>query len=265
MIRRLQHKYRIGITEAGDAGIDLSWADKMHKVDGAILITKNITPSFITSVMPFVETTIVHATITGYGSTIVEPNVPQWIDEYEQIHKLIQCGFPKEKIVIRVDPIVPTEKGIYRASSVIEHGIQSGFTRFRVSVLDMYPHVRQRFINAGLPDPYNGEFQATTSQFEQVDRMLTNYTGPINVRIEACAEPRLKVPIQCGCISPYDLTLLGLHYYNPDSYSYQRANCMCYGGKTELLTHKTPCVHGCLYCYWKSDDKQKEKSTYARI
>lgn len=27
-------KYKIGITEAGDAGLDLSWANKLDTVDG---------------------------------------------------------------------------------------------------------------------------------------------------------------------------------------------------------------------------------------
>lgn len=34
---------KIGITERGDAGIDLSWYEKLSLVDGTILITKNIT------------------------------------------------------------------------------------------------------------------------------------------------------------------------------------------------------------------------------
>ncbi len=59
-------------------------------------------------------------------------------------------------------------------------------------------------------------------------------------------------PIACGCISDYDLNLLG---FSEDAESsgagYQRKGCMCYAGKTELLKHKTRCPHGCLYCYWK--------------
>ena len=36
---------KIGFTEQGDAGIDLSWTCKLEndEVDGAVLITKNIT------------------------------------------------------------------------------------------------------------------------------------------------------------------------------------------------------------------------------
>ena len=33
---------KIGITERGDAGLDLSWKEKIHEMDVSILITKNI-------------------------------------------------------------------------------------------------------------------------------------------------------------------------------------------------------------------------------
>lgn len=40
MIRTHKNTERIGITERGDAGLDLSWQHKMDTVDGAIVITK---------------------------------------------------------------------------------------------------------------------------------------------------------------------------------------------------------------------------------
>ena len=36
----------IGITERGDAAIDYSWIRKLDSVDGAILITKNVSQMF---------------------------------------------------------------------------------------------------------------------------------------------------------------------------------------------------------------------------
>ena len=36
--------YKIGITEAGDAGVDLSWVEKLDRVDAAVLITKCVSP-----------------------------------------------------------------------------------------------------------------------------------------------------------------------------------------------------------------------------
>ena len=138
--------------------------------------------------------------------------------------------------------------------------MEMGFQRYRVSVIDMYPHARSRFKKAGLPLPYGDSgFAPSQAQLSKVDDMLRQakqfWEGLDNgkvLRIESCAEPGLTEPIACGCISDYDLNLLG---FSEDAESsgagYQRKGCMCYAGKTELLKHKTRCPHGCLYCYWK--------------
>ena len=257
-------KYKIGITEAGDAGLDLSWVNKLDTVDGAIVITKNITIGFYNAVIEHKDKLIVHATVTGYGDSILESNVPHPALELGSITKLVEGGFPKNKVVIRVDPIIPTKKGIETALRVIKAFMDDGFSRFRVSIIDMYPHVRERFKAAGLPLPY-GEFgfYPSSEQVKAVDRMLldaeiywsslgdrTNTCGML--MIESCAEPGLTNAAQCGCISSYDLCLLGLDdELNPDSYGFQRKNCLCYSGKTELLEHKKRCRHKCLYCYWR--------------
>lgn len=251
-------KYKIGITEAGDAGLDLSWGEKLDQVDGAVLITKNISLDFISAVLNHKDKLIIHATFTGYGSTILEPCVPSSRDEYRAIMDLVESGFPKERIVIRVDPIIPTLKGTRTALSAIETFMDRGFSRYRISVIDMYPHVRNRFKQADLPLPYNDGFSPDDKQLGYVDAMIkiakTHWKSQHNepLRIEACAEPRLSEPIICGCVSDYDLALLGLHDDTVDSIGYQRKNCMCYSGKTELLQNRCQCPHGCLYCYWNS-------------
>ena len=33
----------------------------------------------------------------------------------------------------------------------------------------------------------------------------------------------------------------------------QRKGCLCPQNKCELLSHKSQCQHGCLYCYWSKD------------
>lgn len=154
---------------------------------------------------------------------------------------------------MRIDPIIPTDRGLARAKKVFDKALKAGFRRFRVSVIDMYPHVRERFVKAGLVLPYgpNG-FSPSTQQLEAVDKMLEEiwYRAP-QIQIESCAEPGLKAPVKCGCISGYDLELLGLNEPDADADGLQRKNCMCYSGKTELLKHRTQCGHGCLYCYWR--------------
>lgn len=252
-------KYRIGITEAGDAGLDLSWECKLDKVDGAILITKCITSDFVDAAFAHKEKLIVHATITGYGKTVVEPNVPAAMMAFNSVMALIHAGFPEEKIVIRVDPIIPTPKGLEKALQIIEWFMDVAISRYRISVIDMYPHVRERFVKAGLPLPYGDRMFAGTEELADVDAMLLEAKtfwqrlghSSNELRIESCAEPWLKEPIICGCISAYDLELLGLDPNKCDSAGTQRRHCMCYSGKFELLTNRHPCSHNCMYCYWR--------------
>ena len=146
-------QYKIGITEAGDAGLDLSWGERLSIVDGAVLVTKCISPGFLDLALKHKDKLIIHTTFTGYGRTVVEPCVPPPYEEYDAIIQLVKKGFPKERIVVRVDPIIPTLKGTRTALSAIETFMDQGFSRYRISVIDMYPHVRERFKLAGLPWP----------------------------------------------------------------------------------------------------------------
>lgn len=244
---------KFGVTERGDASRDLSWAAKMDKVDAALLITKNVSDEFIEHALKY-RNTIVHITCTGYGGTVLEPNVEPYQEILDRAQKLVSKGYPTEQIVIRVDPIFPTERGIDRARNVIDAAVAHGFHRFRVSVVDMYPHVRARFEAANVPSPYGeGRFTAGPVQFAAVDAMLAEikakYSG---IMIECCAEPMLHSAEHCGCISTRDVEILGMKLLPQEMQSdfHQRRDCMCIPGKTELLTNRHQCENRCLYCYW---------------
>ena len=102
---------KIGITERGDAGIDLSWTQKLGHVEGAVLITKNITNEFISNVLHLNNIghkLIVHCTCTGFGGTELEPNVPDYKIQLNRLKLLIDSGFPISQCVLRIDPIIPT-------------------------------------------------------------------------------------------------------------------------------------------------------------
>ena len=136
--------YKIGITEAGDAGVDLSWEEKLDDVDAAVLITKCVSPDFFDAALKHKDKLVIHTTITGYGHSALEPNVPTPYEEFAAIMELAKAGFPMEKIVIRIDPIIPTEKGLSVAYRTMISFMEMGFQRYRVSVIDMYPHARSR-------------------------------------------------------------------------------------------------------------------------
>ena len=85
-------KHKIGITEAGDAGLDRSWASKLDTVDGAIAITKNAALDFRAIAATNRDKLIVHITCTGYGGTIVEPYVPPMQEQLSNALDLVRRG-----------------------------------------------------------------------------------------------------------------------------------------------------------------------------
>ena len=65
-------KYMIGVTEAGDASVNLQWEKTLEKVDGAILVTKNVSKDFRAAVMRSPNKVIVHATVTGFAICLLD-------------------------------------------------------------------------------------------------------------------------------------------------------------------------------------------------
>ena len=183
-------------------------------------------------------------TCTGMGGTVIEPNVPSLVDTYWSVKKLINYGFPARQVVLRVDPIIPTIKGILTAERVLRNFVDSGVKRVRYSFLDMYPHVAERFTKAEVKIPYN-TFCAPQRMIENALEMLSDYESVYE--LEACAE---YTPHKLGCISQKDFDILGIDYV-PTVGGFQRTGCLCVAGKTELLASKHRCPHACLYCYWK--------------
>ena len=243
---------KIGITERGNAGIDISWADKLNTVDGAIIISKYLSDELIQKLVTHQKKIIFHCTCTGYGGTVLEPNVPDVEWTHEQLFKLIKAGFDPSHIVLRADPIIPTQKGIDAfETAVIFAPVE--IKRTRISVLDMYPHVQERFKTANLPLPYGNKFSPSSEQIALVNASLERMHA---TQFEACAEKGLKSSEgnlqHIGCISEKDLQILGLSIPENSKTGTQRAACLCLNCKTELLAVKHPCKNGCLYCYWKN-------------
>ena len=247
---------RIGMTERGDAGLDMGWVCKLHGLDGAILITKKITNKFARAVLrdDLPCPVIIHATCTGLGGTVFEPNVPDCRVQLSGIRKLIDHGFPKERIVLRIDPIVPTTDGLAAADAVIRTAKAMGLLpgiRVRVSVFDQYKHVVARFKAAGIHLPYpEGNFYASPAQFRQVSNLLASHP---DVTFETCAEKTLRGPniVRMGCVSHKDLELMGLPTPDMPVNMQNRGGCLCLACKTELLECRHPCKNFCRYCYWR--------------
>lgn len=252
---------RIGITERGDAGLDFSWYQKLFSgnYDGAILITKNTNEKFQTNLMHLYQSfpnILVHITCTGFGGTHLEPFVPKYVIQLNYMQDLLFDGFPADHMVLRLDPIIPTTKGLQIARQVLDdfERRNTGISRIRISLLDEYKHVKERLQKQKFHPFYQG-FQPTKQMRDNTIAMLKDYP---NLLFEACAEDLLAetahLPnlIVKGCISETELDLFNL---KSDPFMLtncqNRNGCHCLSCKVELLTQRHRCPHQCLYCYWK--------------
>ena len=252
-----------GITENGDASLNYEWEQKLGEMDGSILITKKLTTIFRSLIVDYkYKPFILHVSCTGYGGTVLEPNLDNYETTIDYIWGLIHLSnFRPERIVLRIDPIIPTAKGIKVFENVVRCARDRipEVTRIRVSVLDMYPHVRERFKKAGLPNPYgDGYFQASPTMFRDLNKKIEELKKEFpELSFESCCETKLPATTATGCVSARDYEILGLK--KPDeSRKGQRKNCMCLGDKKDMLTFKyneTGYNHcyGCLYCYWQTE------------
>ena len=236
---------KFGVTEAGDAGINFEWLDNLQPAN--IIITKQLTINntrLINGLLDNKDRIILHCTCTGYGGTEMERNVPNPSEIHTGIEELIKMGFPTSQIVLRTDPIIPTKKGIEKAEYVWRLFSDTGITRCRFSIIDLYPHAKERIIKCFHKLPFN-TFKAPQ---EMINNLLIHIKYFEHIyQFESCAE---NTPYQLGCISQKDLDILGIDYQSEVG-GFQRRGCLCIAGKTELLRNRKRCPSQCLYCYWK--------------
>lgn len=251
---------KIGITEYCDAYLNNSWEKWVLKDNKpAILITKNI--KRLLEKYPGLENlpnVILHATITGYGSSFIEPNVPHPKDLLD-----FMADKNKSRITLRIDPIIPIEKFIDRSFQVFTEGVLLCFPRIRISILDLYPHVLKRLdkyheLQYELKNIYNWDAS------HSIDGQHKEYMihAPLTLRqqiihkfevpteflseLEICCEPGIK---STSCVSKKDLEIFGIKLEKRYPKNEQREFCSCLGIKKQFGLLKDSCSFGCLYCY----------------
>lgn len=260
---------KIGFTERGDAGLDLSWANKLNQVNGTVLITKNANQKFRTTVLdndthPFV----IHIGCTGLGHSVFEPNVPEMKTQIDNALELVKAGFSIRNITLRIDPIIPVPKCIAKAADVLDYAYETKLlnanrgARLRISIYDEYRHVKARIRNLGYEPFYKDDaFSATLAQMRLVAEMLQQHVH--GTTIETCAEPKFVELCQDynidivaqGCLSIQDLILMNIDPNKATTYinGQQRFGCLCLRCKHELLENRKQCPHKCIYCYWQNN------------
>ena len=233
----------VGITERGDAAIYLrEWleAAERKRVDFTIAITK--APHILLeniAILP--KNLIIHATVTGWGGTTLEPGVLEWKHEIEAYLKLVRLLGPK-RVVLRIDPIIPIAEGL----EIAQHLTTYCEGRLRISILDLYKHIVPRLISGNdyvanaLLNKYGSGIHLSASDRNEILSKFPN--------AEICSEPGF---ISTGCVSLDDYQALYLPIPIKNSLTNQRQHCSCLTQKVELLSHHGQCRHGCLYCYWE--------------
>jgi DNA repair photolyase len=229
---------QIGITERGDAALDTSWLPWVINKKPAILISKNVwlLNEILQQTFEEVPNIIAHTTITGFGGTILEPNVLNYEKSLEGYKSLVDF-LGSDRVVLRVDPVIPTEKGIDTARKVIEAAKEIAETRVRISFIDNYDHVKKRFkeLDICLPwDTFHAPLSDRIHAWEQLGKP------------EVCGEPDFECT---GCVSEIDCKVLDVQ--SIDISKGQRKNCACCANKYELLKIRSVCKHACIYCYWQ--------------
>lgn len=235
-----------GITESGDAGLDFSWEGNLQLIN--VVISKHVWKgnlSFLDKVLEHKDCIILHVTCTGWGATAFEPGVPSMSKIHDGVLYLIENGFPVSQMVLRVDPIFPNNKGIARVIKVLDLFRDTGISRVRYSIVDMYPHVIKRFDKKFGKAPFR-TFQASREAIMSVYNALHEY-GYYD--FESCGE---DLDDCIGCISQIDLELFGLDY-KPTLIENTRKYCKCLPAKIELLKGRQQCRSQCIYCYWRKD------------
>ena len=113
---------KIGITERGDAACHFKqWTAKLDSVDGVVAITKD--PALLLRKLKHYNTPldkfVIHCTITGWGGTAIEPRVPAVSKAVDAYHEFVEL-LGHDRVVLRVDPIIPTRSGIAKVIEVLD-------------------------------------------------------------------------------------------------------------------------------------------------
>lgn len=253
---------KIGITERGDPVFHYAELNKKFKnndVDGAIIITKNITNKKLQKfLLNYKNKIILHSSITFLGQSIIEPNVPKYQNSLKSLEELVNSGFNSNHIVFRLDPIIG-QKQINNLINNLDFIKKLNINRIRFSFCQFYQHVKDRFLKNNIPLPKLdiNNFNLNSDFIYNSLNIFETLSQKYDIIFESCGQNipnEFKIIQKNGCISEKDLNILNLNIDNtihlPEFK--QRRFCNCLNVKTELLTEKKQCKHGCLYCYWKS-------------
>jgi hypothetical protein len=219
-----------------------------------------------------------HFSITTLGGTQYEPGVMKTDDLLDRIEEFIKDGTLKPNLItIRIDPCIPGVTKEEDIRHVVERASTMGIRQFKFSVMDSYGYTesgeqstnsRDRFIIQRMSelgydwDTYYGRdengkvmFNAKQSEVERIYRFMDDLAVEFKVWFNTCGEqPKgitglKRIKTNMGCVNVESMNeVMGTNDIAHVE-GHQRAECSCYGLKSDALRYNDSCASSCVYCY----------------
>jgi DNA repair photolyase len=187
----------------------------------------------------------IHYTITGLGSSYIEPNVPDMDISIDTVKYLSNKGY---FVIWRYDPIIldsltMSSNWHVEMFNYLSFKLKGYTSRCHISFINLYEKVVKRFNERGyeIIDP------PLDKKLKLVKRMkkIAKENG---ITLYSCCNDYLvnKDIIKAKCIDDEILNIINSRF---DRYTFRpsRDQCGCVSS-VDVGDYKT-CKHGCLYCY----------------
>lgn len=190
-----------------------------------------------------------HITITGLGSSFLEPHTSPYIDTIDLMPRLIDVVGSPTRINVRFDPILnlihetgATLSNLGLFPTIVEGCKEQGVTDFTISWMAAYTKVKRRLSNLGFV-----KFEADDTLKRKQAEKLNHWAKSLGININGCCtQPNFP---GYGCINGRRLS--ELHPKKAqctlETPSGQRALCVCTLSRD--IGWYLSCPNGCAYCY----------------
>ena len=235
----------IGVIERLEPSFDFSWVKNLKDIN--IISSKNLTDSLIDILLNNKSKIIYHHNVTGFGGTSIEPGIYSIEESKKQVNKLINRGFSLDQIVLRIHPIIPTQKGLDKFEEVLESYKDTYIKRVRLGFLVTWDRDKsnEHFTKMLKEEKFNCKVQEINESL--VLNIIRNRT---DYEYETCIDTGSFMPYALSCASGKDIRVLKLAI----SINSSKGVLRCPDNRVELLTldKHNPCPGRCAYCFYRA-------------
>ena len=191
-----------------------------------------------------------HLTITGLGSSPLEPRIAPWRDVACQLPGLLEFVGDPRRVSVRYDPIVHWYEGqtiksnLPFAEPILRQVSEAGITAVRTSFATIYGKVRRR----------KGWrwYDPTPAERAQITRQLVALAHSLGLTLYSCSQSDLQLAgaVPSRCIDGELLTALHPQRLPAPTGKDpgQRPECGC-TLSVDIGSYRMRCPNGCRYCY----------------